>query len=177
MKEIWRDIVGYAGLYKVSNMGRVKSLAKRVHRGYCNVITEEHMMTLQRCKGYVQVTLSRNGIQKSYRIHRLVALAFLKRETGCNQVDHIDGNKENNCVSNLRWVTQKDNMNNPITKMASKRLCKIRCTSLNGEFTKEYPSLTSASHDLGIPISSISCILNGTGGMSGQKCGYTFTRI
>lgn len=182
MKEIWRDVVGYEGLYKVSNMGRVKSLAKRVQRGFCNIVTEERLMTIQRGKTkgnswYLQVTLSKDGVQKTHKVHRIVALAFLKRKDGCNQVDHIDGNKENNRVENLRRVSQKENVNNPVTKEASKRLCKIRCIAKIGAFTKDYPSLTSASKDLGIPISSISCILNGTAGMSGKKWGYTFTRI
>lgn len=182
MIEIWRDICGYEGLYKVSNYGRIKSLSKRVVRGFCEVVTKEKIMTLQRCKSkgngfYVQVTLSKDGIQKSHRIHRLVAHAFLKRKSGCNQVDHIDGNKENNKLDNLRWVSQTGNINNPVTKYASKTLCKIRCESIDGCFVKEYPSLTMASLELGIPISSISCIINNTSGMNGRKLGYTFKRI
>lgn len=182
MKEIWRDIVGYEGLYKVSNMGRVKSLAKRVQRGFCNIVTEERLMTIQRGKTkgnswYLQVTLSKDGVQKTHKVHRIVALTFLKRKDGCNQVDHIDGNKENNRVENLRWVSQAENINNPITKYVSKKLCKIRCISTKGGFTKDYPSLTTASKELGIPISSISCMLNGTGNMTGDKWGYVFTKI
>lgn len=182
MREVWRDIEGYEGLYKISNMGKVKSLAKRVCRGFCNIVTKEQLMTLHRSKTkgrgyYLQVTLSKDGIQKSYRVHRLVANAFLKKKSGCNQVDHIDGNKDNNRAENLRWVSQAENMNNPVTKAASKRVCRIRCVSTKGDFIKDYPSLTRASEALGIPLSSISCMLNGTGKMTSDKWGYVFTRI
>lgn len=180
-KEIWKDIAGYEGLYKVSNYGRVKSLARLVRRGFCEIWVEEKMMTIHNCKskgnGYFsQVTLFKEGRQKSYRIHRLVALAFLNREKGCNQVDHINGDKLDNRAENLRWVNQNENINNPVTKSMSKRLVPVSCYTIDGKFVKTFPSITSASKYLNIPLSSISCILNGTSGMSGRNIGYVFSR-
>ena len=182
IREIWKDIPGYDGLYQVSNTGRVKSLARRVKRGFCCVWVDEQIMTIHNCKSkgygyYAQVTLFKNGKQRSFRIHRLVAMAFVERVPGCDQVDHINGNKLDNRADNLRWVTQSENTNNPITKSRSKKLVKVNCYSLDGSFIKSYSSLTNASRDLGVPISSISQILNKKKGMNGNIVGYTFTRV
>ena len=180
-KEVWRDIAGYEGLYMVSNVGRVKSLARRVKRGFCEVWVEEQMMTIHNCKSkgygcYSQVTLFKDGKQKSHRIHRLVALSFLKRKKGCNQVDHINGDKLDNRVENLRWVSQSENSNNPNTKYQSKRLKRVACYKLDGTLLKIYPSITSASLELGIPLSSISQIASRSKGLTGVKCGYDFRK-
>ena len=104
---------------------------------------DEQMMTLHNCKSkgyghYTQVTLFKDGKQKSFRIHRLVALAFLKRVKGCNHVDHINGDKLDNRVNNLRWVTQSENINNPNTKYCSKKLVKITCYNKEGVLLKTY---------------------------------------
>lgn len=103
--EIWKDIVGYEGYYQVSNIGRVKSLFryKKVLKG--NVTTW----------GYLQVNFRKNGKSRYYSIHRLVAQAFIPNIKQFPCVDHIDGDKSNNHVENLRWCTQKDNLRNPIT--------------------------------------------------------------
>ena len=96
MKEIWKDIKGYEGLYQVSNLGRVKSKRK----------------ILSPSKGeYLKVVLSKNGVEKVYTIHRLVAKAFIDNFENKPQVNHKDENKHNNVVDNLEWVTNKENMN------------------------------------------------------------------
>lgn len=97
MEEIWKDVVGYEGLYQVSNMGNVKSLNWR-NEGYAkNLWLKPHN------KGYLQVELAKNGAKKCFVVHRLVAVAFLPNPYDYPQVNHKDENKRNNCVDNLEW--------------------------------------------------------------------------
>ncbi len=101
--EVWKDIKGYEGLYQISNLGRVKSLRKI--RGI--QIQKEKILTLQPIKGgYYRAKLCKNGKEKSYLVHRLVAETFIPEHF---TVNHKDGNKSNNTVDNLEWVTQKEN--------------------------------------------------------------------
>lgn len=100
-KELWKEIENYKGYY-VSNLGRVKSTKK------------EKSLILKEVKtknGYVRVWLYNDKKGKSYLIHRLVAKAFLPNPNNAPQVNHIDENKTNNKVSNLEWITAKDNCN------------------------------------------------------------------
>lgn len=99
--EKWRDVVGYEEFYKVSNCGRVKS----VRFGKENILNA----CVSR-KGYLQVHLRKNGSGKSFEVHKLVALAFLPKPDGEFEIDHIDGDKSNNRVDNLEWVTHGENL-------------------------------------------------------------------
>ena len=106
MKEIWKDIEGYEGRYQVSNFGNVKSLNYK-HTG------EEKIM--QSCKdkiGYLHIKLFMNGKPKMYKVHRLVAQAFIPNPENKSEVDHIDSNPSNNDVTNLRWVDHEEQYNN-----------------------------------------------------------------
>lgn len=115
-KEIWRDVVGYEGLYQVSNLGRVKSLGRFVDnlvRGH--YWQEERILkTCKRTNGYIGVGLCKDGKAENFNIHRLVAIAFIPNPEDLPQIDHIDADKTNNNVNNLRWVTAKENINNPL---------------------------------------------------------------
>ena len=107
MEEIWRDIEGYEGEYQVSNLGRIMSLK----------YNKKKILSLKTRKdGYKEVVLSKNNIQKWCYVHRLVAIAFIPNPNNKSDIDHIDTNKSNNCVDNLRWVTKEENMSNEITK-------------------------------------------------------------
>lgn len=106
--EIWKDIIGYEGKYQVSNIGNVKSLDYIDNRGQLKKgkllkrrITE---------KGYNSAVLYNNGKQKCYKVHRLVATAFIENSSYKPFVNHIDGNKLNNNVSNLEWCTHQENI-------------------------------------------------------------------
>ena len=104
--EIWKDIAGYEGLYKVSNRGRVKSLGRKKGGGLCDgYIGNEDK------QGYIRVTLSKNGKTKNFQVHRLVAEAFLDKIEGKNVINHKDENPSNNNVENLEWFTAKENAN------------------------------------------------------------------
>ena len=107
--EIWKDVAGYEGLYKVSNKGNVYSVERKDSRG-------------QRCGGrilkpkysrggYLMVHLYKNGKMKAKIVHRLVAESFLPNPNGLPQVNHRDEIKDNNNVGNLEWCDSKYNMN------------------------------------------------------------------
>lgn len=106
MKEIWKDIKGYEGLYQVSNLGRVRSLPR-------NGTVKEIRLLKQHVKnsGYYIVILSKNNNQKCKTVHRLVAETFIENPKGYLVVNHKDENKKNNNVDNLEWCTQKYNIN------------------------------------------------------------------
>ena len=98
LKVEWKLIDGFGGVYSVSNYGDVK-----------NNRTGKLMKPRKNEKGYLHIGLTKNGKQKSMRVNRLVAQAFIPNPENKSQVNHIDFNRENNCVSNLEWVTSKEN--------------------------------------------------------------------
>ena len=141
MKEIWKDVKNYEGLYQVSSLGRVKSKRKLL-----KPINGE----------YLRVGLSKNGIQTTKYIHRLVAETFL----GCSdlQVNHKDENKHNNDVNNLEWITFKENMNYG-TKQDRESLIKTKYRviqyDLNGNFIKKWTNLREIVNNTNFKKSNI----------------------
>lgn len=125
MKEEWRDIEGWEGYYRVSNKGKVKSLRRYITRMLRGIELnscwrkEHYMSTNDRKTRYIGVTLFRNGEGGGELIHRLVASAFIDNPDNKPCVNHKDGNKHNNEVSNLEWCTPKENgrhaVNNGLT--------------------------------------------------------------
>lgn len=111
MLEIWKDIKEYEGLYQVSNLGRIRSLDKyRKGKNNTKVFVKGRILKQNKDKdGYLQVNLSKNNKQKTFKSHRLVAMAFLINKNNLPQVNHKDENRQNNCVSNLEWCTEKYN--------------------------------------------------------------------
>lgn len=94
----WADVLGYEGLYSVSTDGQVYT-----HK-YKKILKPRSK------RGYLNVSLSKNKKRKEFKIHRLVATAFIPNTNNKEQVNHIDGNKNNNEVTNLEWVTQSENI-------------------------------------------------------------------
>ena len=107
MEEIWKDIKGYEGLYKVSNLGRVKS----VHFNHSKKVTEKILKPIKDRDGYVDAFLYKNGKVKHFKMHRLVAEAFIPNPNNLPQINHIDENVNNNRVDNLEWCTVGYNIN------------------------------------------------------------------
>lgn len=100
--EEWKDIIGYEGLYQISNLGNVKNVkSQRILKG----CTTKKVL-------YQYINLYKDSIKKTHRIHQLVASAFLTNPDNLPQIDHIDRNKLNNKVSNLRYVSRSDNQIN-----------------------------------------------------------------
>lgn len=103
--EIWKPVKGYEGLYEISNFGRVKSLGNDKSR------KEKILKPIKDKGGYLYVGLCRDGKGKWFKVHRLVAEAFLPNPEGFEQVNHKDENKSNNCSSNIEWCSHKYNSN------------------------------------------------------------------
>lgn len=97
VKEIWKDVVGYEGIYKISNYGRIKKGNK--------------IFKTEKYKNYFIVKLTKNGVRKRTGVHRLVAQAFIPNPNNLPEINHKDENPSNNCVDNLEWCDRKYNMN------------------------------------------------------------------
>ena len=123
IEEIWKDVAGYEGKYQVSNFGNVRSINRTITNISVLGNTKKCKLSGKNLKprtskspglktGYYRVSLC----GKNYCIHKLVAEAFIPNTKNKPQVDHIDCDVSNNCVKNLRWVTQKENNNNYETR-------------------------------------------------------------
>ena len=142
---MWKDIKGYEGVYQVSDDGFVRRILKG---GRTKVLKN-------RPNGkYYTVCLSYNHSKKSYAVHRLVAETFCERSSQDTEVNHKDGNKKNNNVPNLEWVTQRANQlhametlnHHPFGKPAKR----IRCLDIEtGDVVAEFHSLADAAKSLG----------------------------
>lgn len=123
MKEIWKDIKGYEGLYQVSNFGNVKSI---VYKNQWGTFKRDHVLSqLEVEGGYLQVHLYKNrrGVQRA--VHRLVAEAFCEKKDEEHEVNHIDYNRKNNLFSNLEWCSHTDNVRHSIQNRPKKNKVKI----------------------------------------------------
>lgn len=156
MKEVWKNIKGYEGLYQVSNLGRVKSLVFR--NNVCCLNKEKILSLNKQKKGYISVILCKNGKPKMFYVHRLVADAFIPNPNNLPQVNHKDENKENNCEDNLEFCTRKYNINYGTCREKIKKSCskKIEQCDENGRVIKVWSSAKEASKHFGISNSTIS---------------------
>ena len=151
MKEIWKNIDGYEGLYQVSNLGRVKSLEKfiydTINRTQHN---KERILKPGKSKtGYLQVILCKDRKIKTFSVHRLVAMTFLENPNNLETVHHIDEDKTNNKVSNLEWTTQKKNVQYSCG-------IKIKCLDIKTNETIYFSSINEAANFLNTECSVIS---------------------
>ena len=171
MKEIWRDIEGYEGLYQVSNFGNIMSNNLYAHK------KPKLKKICNHSSGYASVSLSKEGRDKTYLVHRLVAKAFLDNPNGYEFVNHKDENKKNNNVENLEWCTKsynsiyylnmkperkkeyadrfRDKRTGEMLSSWTKRVphtefSKVRQYDKKGNFIKEYENPTVASIETGI---------------------------
>ena len=111
-KEYWKPVVGYEGLYEVSNWGRVKSIKRIVKSPRGTRTVKERILNPRKDRrGYLYVILSKYNIKKTLTVHRLVALHFIDNPNNYPYVNHKDEQKDNNVVSNLEWCDAKYNSN------------------------------------------------------------------
>lgn len=107
-REVWKDIIGYEGLYQVSNLGNVKSLGNSFSR------KERFLKLSPQSKGYLTVVLQKNATRKMVLVHRLVAEHFIDNTESKLQVNHINSDKTDNRVENLEWVSYRENLDHAI---------------------------------------------------------------
>lgn len=170
--ERWKDIAGLEGRYKVSDQGNVFS-----------VISDRLINPSTTAKGYQRVYLYVDGTKKNRRcvfVHRLVAEAFLEKPNGVTEVNHIDGDKTNNCADNLEWCDHYHNMSHSYYKLrqqagVERRKVKVRCV----ETGKVYESGSAADRDLGLVIGSTLKVARGHSGKANvlSAKGYHFEII
>ena len=139
MKEVWKPIPGYEGIYKISSIGRVKSLPRSAS-SKVSVKAERILSSVDDGKGYRAIKLCKNGKIKRFFIHRLVAMAFIPNPESLPYINHKDENPSNNFVDNLEWCTQKYNANygnarNKHRKAIGRPIC---CYDINGNLVKEF---------------------------------------
>lgn len=141
---MWKDIKGYEGLYQISDQGEVRRLLK----------DGKTRLLRPRSGTYYTVALSKNNRPKTFNVHRLVAENFLEEQMYKREVNHIDGDKHNNKIENLEWVTPKENLVHAMEKLNhypwGKPARKVKCINADtGEVIQEFPSLADAARAVG----------------------------
>ena len=156
-EEEWRPVVGYEDLYEVSSLGRIRNMKGKVRA-----------LGTHAC-GYNHISLSRAGVSKTFKIHRLVAFAFIPNPEGKREVNHIDTIRTNNRVENLQWADKYENHDH------SSRLGKYHAATNPRRIKKMTPelvalcrervatgiSILALSRELGLTRSNISRAING----------------
>ena len=136
--EEWRPVVGYEGLYEISDWGNVRSVERSIIRymkltntfftqTFPQIIKKKHYDK----DGYEMVNLKKDGKHKLGKVHRLVAEAFIPNPEDKPYIDHINGIRDCNFAWNLRWVTQKENLNTPLAKYNNSQSAKIKVLRRN----------------------------------------------
>jgi len=175
MEEEWKDVVGYEGLYLVSNLGRVCSLDKyaKVCGGSYRLVKGKDIAINKYSNGYSLVMLGKNKTYSSKLVHRLVAQAFIPNPDNLPQVNHKDENIENNCVDNLEWCTSKYNANYGTRNYRCREKHRHQFKPVyqisidTGEVIKTWDCMSDAGKAVGISPDTISRVCKGklkTGG-------------
>ena len=152
-REVWKDVVGYEGLYQVSNFGNVKSLGNNFTR------KERFLKLSPQSKGYLTVVLQKNATRKMVLVHRLVAEHFIDNSESKPQVNHINGDKTDNRVENIEWVSHRENLDHAIknnltlkgeenrnSKLKDSDVIKIHSLLQKGVTTKELSESYNVSY-------------------------------
>lgn len=172
MKEIWKDITGYEGLYQISNTGIIRSHDRLIvippnpksTYGFSYIKKGQIIKQITDKSGYMKVLLyDKNSNRKNAFVHKLVAIEFVDNTNNLPQINHKDENKSNNCVSNLEWCTAKYNTNygTCIKRRSEKQIYnnnRVKAVAKigdNGEIIEEYISMRNAARVNKLPQSNI----------------------
>lgn len=150
MKEVWKKIKGYEGMYEVSNLGRVKSFQRKKREG--------RQLSPHDNGGYLFVTLSQNGFSKVCSVHRLVAIAFIPNPKNKPQINHKNFQTGDNYTDNLEWCTASENIQHSLKYgKKGKRVRQI----LNGQIIRVFKSITLAAVFVNKTKQAISLVCRG----------------
>jgi hypothetical protein len=154
--EIWNDIKGFEGLYKISSLGNVKSLGNG--KSTCTLYKKERLLfSKAKANGYMHVKLNKDGKRYYFSLHRLIATTFLINPSNKKEVNHKDGNKLNNSLANLEWVTTSENQKHAyanglqiaIKDKDNKQSIKVVQLNLDGTFIKVWDSIKQIKREIG----------------------------
>lgn len=184
--EVWKQVVGYEGLYEVSNIGRVRSVARIVSRGNNQIPVQERILKqsiLKRTERHPSirrnVELWKAGKRKRTPVSRLVCTAFVENTHNKPHVNHIDGDSANDNATNLEWVTARENniharQNGLINTEKSWKA--VRATHPKSGDVIEFASLTDAAKKFGVTKTAIAACIHGYG--RAKRCrGYDWEYI
>ena len=184
MEEIWKPVKNYEGYYEISNLGRIKSVERFVKQGsFVRHVKESFKNEYIGPNGYPCVTLCKNRKSKCLSIHILIAQAFIPNPENKPQVDHINTDRTDYRLENLRWVTPKENSNNELTlqhcktntyskeaiikRLATSKLKNSKRApktvfqySKDGSFIREFYSLSDAERETGILATAIGRVID-----------------
>ncbi len=174
-EEIWKDVIGYVGYYKVSSLGTIKSLSR--------IITDKNGRVIQLSEsikkisidndGYFSTTLSKDSTVTSYKVHRIVAMAFIQNPENKPQINHKNGIRTDNRVTNLEWCTPSENVlhsyqENLRTPCWLNKFGKDNASSkpvnqldMSGKFIQRFNGMAEAERITGIDHSQIAAVCRG----------------
>jgi hypothetical protein len=183
--EIWKPVNGFEGRYEISNFGRLKSLPKWNKNRLSGYLRKEAFLKPKKgAKGYMHYELSDgNGLSKTFKRSRLVAMHFIPNPENKEQVNHKDGIRSNDHYQNLEWNTQAENIQHSYDKLGRKAAYKDKFGKdhnqskpviiFNNVGSKEFENITRASEYLGVSIQAVSMAVRKVNkSCKGYKCEY-----
>jgi hypothetical protein len=145
--EVFKDVENYEGYYQISNLGRIKSLQRfaKNHSGFKKVLKERFLNPSISKTGYYVVSFKKDGIKKTFKVHRLIAIAFIDKVEGKDFINHKNGIKTDNRIENLEWcniaennrhsrdigLTNQDGYNSSSSKLTEEQVLFIRNSGLS----------------------------------------------
>ena len=149
--EEWRDVKGYEGMYQISNLGRFRSCSRMVKNKHSYRPVKEKVLKPFKWGSYMYVHLRSGEKLISRSVHRLVAEAFILNTHNKPEVNHIDGNKMNNCASNLEWCTSSENeLHAARTGLINYARKRVRCVNTETGSVHAFDSCAAAARWLGL---------------------------
>lgn len=180
--EVWRDVVGYEGCYKVSNLGRVKRLSKKSRKSKNRILSEKMLaQSISQTGAYCKTLLTNDKKRSIFFVHRLVAFAFIEVDKNRKFVNHKNGDRNDNRVENLEWCTTSENGKHSFRELGrihpkgmlgksgilNKRNLSVNQLTLDGRFIKKWFSIKEAADKTGCWKNAIGFCCHGTQKTSG----------